>query len=226
MGGSPSALDAPASRGWRVAGVVALCLVLAGGAGAAAFLITRGDDSSSQAQEAPLDGEAGASYGGLGESPGEGPPATGVLPTERGFPVDSKPAMRPEVEDALRQFHVAIVEGDFQYAWSLLSARKRRQEEEEKGYPGWKEAQATLTPYLDPYGIHVEIDGLEEDGVARVLVTGMGWSGPGSPCSEWSGLTWVRYEGGGWQYDPGYSTTAERQRRWERRSDELLGVGC
>jgi hypothetical protein len=190
-----------------------------------AFLLTRSDDSSSQAQQASPVPEAGASAGELGESPVESPVA-GVLPTERGFPTDSKSVMRPEIEEVLRQFHVALGEREFQYAWSLLSARKRSQEERDKGYRGWKDAQATLTPYLDPYGIYVEIDGLEEDGVARVLVTGMGWSAPGSPCSEWSGLTWARYEGGVWRYDPGYSTTAERERRWEPRSGELLGVGC
>lgn len=218
--GSPGA---PAGRGWRVAGIVALCLVLAGAAGGAAFLLTR-DDASSQAQETSLDDEA--IVDGLDDMTAGGSTATGTLPTERGFPADTKAAMRPEIEEALRQFHVAVVEGDFQYAWRLLSARKRQQEESEKGFSGWRDAQATLTPYLDPDEIHAEIDGLEDDGVARVLVTGMGWSGPGSPCSEWSGLTWVKYEGGVWRYDPGYSTTAERQRRWEHRVGELLGVGC
>lgn len=134
--------------------------------------------------------------------------------------------MRAEAEELLREFHLALVERDFRYAWGLLTARKRRKEAVEQGYSGWKKAQASLTPYLIPDGIDVQIDDLEDDGVARVLVTGMGWAQPGSPCSEWSGLTWVRYEGGAWRYDPGYSTTAERRRRWEGRSDELLGVGC
>jgi hypothetical protein len=134
--------------------------------------------------------------------------------------------MRVEIEELLSEYHVAVVERDFQYAWSLLTVRKQREEDLEQGFPAWKEAQASLAPYLEPYEIHVEIDGLEDEGVARVLATGMGWTAPGSPCSEWSGLTWVRYEDGAWRYDPGYSTTAERRRRWAGRSDELMGVGC
>jgi hypothetical protein len=221
----------PGGRGWRVAGVVALWFVLAGVAGGTAYLLTRGDDSQPQGLEVEQaagspEGEAGTPGEVAGVPSGEGSFATGVTPTERGFPSDSKAVMRAEIEELLREFHVAVAERDFQYAWSLLTVRKQQQEAREKSYSSWKEAQATLAPYLEPYGIHVDIDGLEGDGVARVLVTGMGWTNPDSPCAEWSGLTWVRHEAGAWQYDPGYSTTEQRRRNWENRSDELLGVGC
>lgn len=210
-------------------GAFVACLAIGGLVFGAVYLFS-GDDSST----------AGPAVDGAGfetslESEVDIPPpadasgeeATAVAtPTERGFPTDSRATMRLDAESVLREFHEAVVGGDFRYAWSLLTARKRQAEAQEKSFSGWKEAQATLTPYLLPEGVHAEIDGLEDDGVVRVRVTGMGWTHPDSPCSEWSGLTWVRYEGGAWRYDPGYSTTAERRRRWKDRSAELLGVGC
>jgi hypothetical protein len=207
---------------------VGACLVLGGLVFAGVYLVARDDPGASEgisslpeASGSSLErgaAEAGESSGSLDGG--------GSSLTERGFPTDSESAIEAEAEGVLRDFHVAVVEGDFQYAWSLLTARKRRQEDLEKGYAGWRDAQATLTPYLLPEGIEVQIDGLEDEGVARVLIVGMGWTQPSSPCSEWSGLTWVRYEGGAWRYDPGYSTTAERRRRWQGQSDRLLGVGC
>jgi hypothetical protein len=134
--------------------------------------------------------------------------------------------MAGEIRSLLSGFHEDVVERRFQDAWSLLSARKRRQYLRDEGYAGWVDNQLTLTPYLDPTGLAVHIDDLEADGVARVRLTGMGWSEPGSPCGEWNGLTWVKYERGSWAYDPGYSATAERRRRWKPREPELLGVGC
>lgn len=209
-------------------GAFLACLAIGGVAFGAVYLLS-GDDSS----PAGLTVEGG----GVGTSTSEldvpppvdaaGDEATAAAtPIERGFPTDSRATMRLDTESLLREFHEAVVEGEFRYAWSLLTARKRQAEAQEKTFSGWKEAQATLSPYLIPEGIRAEIDGLEDDGVARVRVTGMGWTHPDSPCSEWSGLTWVRYEGGAWRYDPGYSTTAERRLRWQDRSAELLGVGC
>lgn len=225
---TPAPPPSSGSRGPLLAlAAIGACLALGGLVFGGVYLLTGDDPGAAESipsvEEAPDDwleeeetqeSESPESLGG------------GQFPTERGFPTDSKPAMRTEAEELLREFHVALVERDFRYAWSLLTARKRRKEAQEKGYSGWKQAQATLTPYLIPGGIDVQIDDLEDEGVARVLVTGMGWAQPGSPCSEWSGLTWVRYEGGAWRYDPGYSTTAERRRRWQGRSGELLGVGC
>jgi len=207
-----------------VAGVIAICLVLGGAVAGGVYLLTREDASSEEV--VPGGGSGAGGGGGPGGSPGGGSTPVRPSPSERGFPSDSKAAMAAEIEGLLREFHLALVDGGYSYAWSLLTSRKRRKELREQGYSGWRDAQATLTPYLHPAGLEARIDGLEEDGIARVSVTGMGWTAPGSACAEWSGLTWVRYEGGAWRYDPGYSTTADRRRRWEDRSGELLGVGC
>ncbi len=145
----------------------------------------------------------------------------------QGFPAVGRAQMVAEIRALLLAFHEEVVDRDFRAAWALLSPRKRRQDlSEPGGYHAWMTAQASLSPYLSPSGLEVRLDSLEGDGVARVTLTGMGWSQPGSPCRQWSGLTWVRYRDREWTYDPGYSTTPSRRRTWQSRSPELLGVGC
>jgi hypothetical protein len=112
------------------------------------------------------------------------------------------------------------------HAWRLLSSRKRQQALQEGGYGKWSAAQASLAPYLAPDGIRVRIVALEGGGVARVDVRGMRWYQPGASCSEWGGLTWAKYEGGAWRYDPGYSTTPARERSWEDHYEKLMGTTC
>jgi hypothetical protein len=132
-----------------------------------------------------------------------------------------------EIEDMLYEHHRAIVDRRFRAAWNLLSGRKQSQILDRDGYAAWRSAQATLSPYLDPEGLSVSVEDFDPGtGEARVLVEGMGWSKPGAGCSSWSGLTWVLDEGGMWRYDPGYSTTPEREREWKRRLPELLGASC
>jgi hypothetical protein len=147
--------------------------------------------------------------------------ADGVLPDE---PIEQ---LRQEIQGLLYNWHEDIVNGDNHGAWELLSKRKRQQSLEKYGYPGWVHNQATLKPYLDPSGIRVNIDSTEPDtGVATVDVKGMSWNKPGAHCSEWSGITWVKYEQGAWRYDPGYSTTPERESKWKSRFADLLGGKC
>lgn len=143
-----------------------------------------------------------------------------------GVPEVSRSQMNSETRGVIAGYHEAVVEEDFQRAWQLLTPRKREQALEEGSYEDWRAAQASLTPYLYPYDVRTHIVALEGDGVARVDVSGMTWSAPGASCSEWSGLTWVRYERGAWYYDPGYSTTPRREREWEDRYGQLMGTGC
>lgn len=135
--------------------------------------------------------------------------------------------MVSDMKSSLLTFHEDIVAGDFHGAWELMSNRKRRQARNETGYAGWKKNQASLQPYLDPSGLRVRVISLDESsGVATVDATGMTWSQPGASCSEWAGVTWLKYEGDEWTYDPGYSTTAERKRKWKSRFDDLMGGEC
>jgi hypothetical protein len=143
-----------------------------------------------------------------------------------GFPEVSRSRMNEEITSLLQGYHEDVVEENFQGAWAILSPRKRRQYLREYGYHKWAAAQASLSSYLDPYGLEANLVSLEGEGVARVDVTGMGWSKPGAPCSEWSGLTWVKYEGDEWTYDPGYSTTSARRATWRPRGARLLGGDC
>jgi Double-GTPase 2 len=143
------------------------------------------------------------------------------------LPAVSRGQMRSEIQHLLYEFHADVVSHHDRDAWNLLTQRKRRQSQREHGYGGWAHNQNTLNPYLEPAGIKVSIISTEpRSGVATVNVTGMKWNKPGAACTQWSGITWVRYEGGAWHYDPGYSTTSQRQRRWKSRYSELLGGRC
>lgn len=222
------AAQAPAGDGkqrtrmGRAVTLAALAGLLVGGGVAAGIVLLGGDDGTEPARVAPgtaatvPTGEEVPTESGEADSPA----------AAAGFPTTDRAQMAQEIQATLLAFHEDVVAERFRDAWSLLSARKRAQTLREDGYGKWVTAQESLVPYLSPAGLTVRVDELEDDGVARVLATGMGWSNPGSPCSEWSGLTWAKYEGGTWTYDPGYSTTGERERTWEPRYDELLGANC
>jgi hypothetical protein len=152
-------------------------------------------------------------------------PSTATSDNE--LPAVSGEQMQSEIQHMLLEWHEDVVHGNFYAAWELLSRRKQAQDSAEYGYPTWVKNQATLRPYLNPSGLQVAIEDAEPaDGVAEVDVTGMGWDKPGASCSEWSGITWVKYEGGAWKYDPGYSTTPQREGEWKSRYPELLGGRC
>lgn len=158
-------------------------------------------------------------------------PEAGVsatAPTAEGaLPAASSEQMQSEIQQMLLTWHEDVVHKDYHGAWELLSHRKQVQDEREYGYSTWVKNQSTLNPYLNPSGLTVSIQQTEADeGVARVDVTGMTWDKPGASCTEWSGITWVKYEDGSWKYDPGYSTTPQREREWKPRFSELLGGGC
>lgn len=205
-------------RSWRLPASIAAAILLLGAGAAAAIVLSGGGGSSSTTVAASRNpGSAATTDGEAAEEGSE---------EESEFPEESRLEMEEEIKSLLLAYHEDVVNGEFQPAWSLLSARKRRQDLSEYGYPKWKQAQASLSGYLAPGGLRARIDSLENEGVVRVMVTGMGWSAPQSRCSEWSGLTWVKYERGLWTYDPGYSTTADRRREWQSRSSELLGADC
>jgi len=208
-------------------------LVLLIGAGVATAIVA---SKSSNANDATTVEQAGlpSSAAGYEEEPGgelveeeeEEPVEAEEEVSSAGFPEVSRSQMNGEIVSLLQGYHEDVVKEDFQGAWAMLSPRKRRQYLREYGYHKWAAAQASLSPYLDPYGLEASVVSLEGEGVARVDVTGMGWSKPGAPCSEWSGLTWVKYEGDEWAYDPGYSTTSARRATWRPRSARLLGGDC
>jgi hypothetical protein len=199
--------------------LIAAAILLVGVGAAGAIVLARGGGGASTTTVA---GAASRSTTVSEEEPGE----EAVELDSDGLPAVSRAEMEDEIQALLLAYHEDVVAGDYRSAWALLSARKRQQNLAEYGYGKWMEAQASLSGYLVPGGLQARIDGVEDEGVARVNVDGMGWSDPGSRCSEWSGLTWARYEQGVWTYDPGYSTTPARRRTWQPRSAELLGANC
>jgi hypothetical protein len=203
---------------WMVTTLVLLALVAGGGA--VAYVMQR---PKHPAAAPPPQTVTAVETQTVARTPSEPPPtaSSSVLPAE------SRAQMTGEIRDLLYQHHEDIVTGDFRGAWDLLTARKRHQNLVKYGYATWRANQATLSPYLDPTGIQVRILALDpRTGEATVDVTGMTWSKPGAACSEWSGITWVKYEDGQWLYDPGYSTTPAREAAWKSRYYELLGASC
>lgn len=231
LAGADASSFAPIGSGgwaWRVAAssLAVLAIFAAVGAGLAQvvdFDTSDGNTASASSQGFNVEGEP-ASEEFEAEPESEYEPASEV--DAHGFPFQSRGEMEREIRQVLLGYHEAIVYGELQKSWQLLTARKRRQALREQGYQKWREAQASLGPYLEPWGVKVRIVALEGDGVARIDVSGMGWHAPGATCSEWSGLTWARFEQGAWHYDPGYSTTPAREREWEDRYAKLMGTTC
>lgn len=157
-------------------------------------------------------------------------PTTPSSPTQSEggrLPNESQAQMQESIQHLLYVWHEDVVNGEYHPAWNLLTERKRQQDLEKEGYATWQTNQSTLRPYLNPSGISVSVVSTEPStGEATVDVTGMTWDKPGARCSEWSGITWVLYEKGSWFYDPGYSTTPQREAEWKSRYSELLGGSC
>jgi hypothetical protein len=214
--------------------VISLAVALVGGA--VAIAVGHGGKSNAHVLANNVE-VGGATSPGSTETPsgGSGEQATGeetgeATTTTSGeglLPAVSTQQMESEIQEMLRSWHEDVVRGDYHAAWELLSQRKQAQEEREQGYATWEKNQSTLRPYLNPAGLQVSIQGTEpSSGVAQVDVTGMTWDRSDASCSEWSGITWVKYEDGEWRYDPGYSTTPQREHEWKSHYSELLGGGC
>ncbi len=230
----PSVQATPPTRPWQpFIAIAAAALVLALVGGAVAIVVSHGDRHETRlvAQETVTEatsptGTATAPEEENSESTGGETGAT-TSTGEEAPPAVSTQQTASEIQVMLRDWHEDVVQGDYHAAWELLSARKQAQAEGEGGYATWAKNQATLRPYLKPAGLQVSIEDLEaEGGVAQVDVTGMTWDKPGAHCSEWSGITWVKRENEEWRYDPGYSTTQQREQEWKSRYTELLGGSC
>lgn len=220
---------------WLVAAVLLLALVIAGAA--VAVVATQGQHDNGPVAATPgtdtgTATPAADTQGETVEQPVSDTTSdtatTAETPTSL-LPDVSRSEMRSDIQDVLLRHHEAVVNGDYADAWEYLSKRKQRQYRSESGgYDGWVQHQEELNRYLDPAGLNVEIAELDRHtGVARVMVTGMTWSGRN--CSEFSGYTWAKYEDGEWKYDPGYSTTSQRRRDWgssPATQEQLIGWGC
>jgi hypothetical protein len=158
----------------------------------------------------------------LPPDPGNPPPggSNGLLPNE------SPAHMTEEIRQLMLTWHQDIKAGDTAAAWDLYTHRRQQLQLAKETESQWAGEQQSFARYLDPSGVQVRILSRDSnDGVATIMVTGMTYSGSSS-CSDWSGVTWVRYEGGRWRYDPGYETTPSRNQSWKRRTSQTLGAQC
>lgn len=203
--------------------VLGLVLILAS-AGTAVFLLSNGDDQpASEVATSPSTTPAETDTSTVEDTSGDEAPSAAV-----DGPDTDPDVMAGEITTLITDHHQAIVDADYSAAWDLLTSRKQNKYENEPGgYDAWVSNQRTLGRYLTASGAEVEVrDYNAVTQVAEIYVSGMAWSSPDSSCSEWSGVTWVRWEDGAWKYDPGYSTTPQRTREWKPRYDQLLGGRC
>jgi hypothetical protein len=222
----------PSARGvWRTPSLglaIAVLAIAVAGAGVAIALAISGGKSHqvavpTQVVTAPMGAGTTAPTQGGTETAPTGTTAGG----EGSLPNVSTTQMESDIQHMLLEWHEDVVHGNYHAAWELLSHRKQEQANSESGYATWAKNQATLRPYLNPANLKVSVQSTEpSEGVTQVDVTGMTWSKPGASCKEWSGITWVKYEEGAWRYDPGYSTTPQREHEWKSRFSELLGGRC
>lgn len=222
---------------WATPGLIAaiLVLALAVGGGAVAIALSSGGSDNTTAgngeEGGPVEGEP---VDGTGDTaPDEETETTTEVanpdarPAGSLLPDESEDAMASEIQTVLLAHHEAIVAGNYKRAWNLTSPEYKKYKLSTDGYDTWASNQQTLGKDLQPGSLQVEVQELDDDtGVATVNLTGMGYTGSAGNCGGlWEGLTWARYTGGAWRYEPGYATVSERRSEWEPRKTELLG-GC
>ncbi len=177
----PPAAAPPTIRrsGRRTAILAVIAGLLAIGGGVAATMVLLGGGGGSEKTAIARPGSRGTAPVVTAAAP-EHVERASTPAEDKGFPAETKAQMAEEITSLLRGYHEDVVEEDFQGAWALLSSRKRKQNLAEYGYHKWGVAQASLTPYLQPYDLQANVVALEDEGVARVDVTGMEWTKPGA----------------------------------------------
>lgn len=152
---------------------------------------------------------------------------------ETGFPQVSKEKQRLDIEALIREWHSAAFAGDTETIWNLLSSRKQDQinrgkfgalnsegtfDADYKDREGWEEDQTFQSPTSTQ---NVRIRFIEpsypEEGVRSIEVTGLVEGG----C-PFEGVTWVKFEGGSWRYEPGYLVNPKRKKDWKARESKTL----
>jgi hypothetical protein len=202
-------------RGLRIALALALALAVAAGAAALAFAPQGGGDQRTVDQRTPPSNTAPTSKSGSGGT------ANGRLPAQ------SRAVMAARITDLLRRFYGTQINGDWQALRDLTTARYQRHviDNVRGGYPQWVRNQANGAKYFaGANAIEVEILGTDPaDGSVTVYARGLRIVGdPNANCRTWQGVTWARWEGGRWLYDPYTKATQARA----AEADRFIGTGC
>ncbi len=151
------------------------------------------------------------------------------------LPNQSRAAMQKSIKKVIRRHHQLIADGNYAAAYSLYSRRKQNHPlYEEPGcqsYSCWAPAMTPLQSGLtNPVTASVRVvRTFKRSGVAEIhAVLPM----PSCPTGAWEGITWAKYEGGRWTYDPGWKTDEWERRQYKSTNNgntqnpQLLGIGC
>jgi hypothetical protein len=129
------------------------------------------------------------------------------------------------MEGVLTAYYQHVVASDFDAAWALLSPTYKNWKAGNGGHPKWLEQERVDRDRLDPSGLHVEVERVDDD-VATIMVTGMHFRSLTQSRCAYEGVTWARRDGDRWRYDQGYLQNATRAARWRPRRTETLGYAC
>jgi predicted Ser/Thr protein kinase len=154
------------------------------------------------------------------------PPPTRVGPAGR-LPAQTPIVMKKQIHDLIVRFYRAQIRGQYAVQRGLLTPRYQRQQHLSvpSQYARWQRNQSVGTRWFrGASNITVEIVSRDPaDGSVAVDVRGLRYVDPGASCSFWEGITWARYEGSGWLYDPSPQATSARRAEWANRSAEVIG---
>ncbi|MEA2474319.1 MAG: hypothetical protein QOE06_2234 [Thermoleophilaceae bacterium] len=157
------------------------------------------------------------------------PTTAGPGSTDAGgrLPPVSNAVMATQVTSLLRGFYQAQIAGDYTAQRQLTTRRYQRKVIDRLGFSRWVANQLFGTRHFTgAQNIDATIvDTDPADGSATVSMRGLSLD-PHTKCSTWEGITWARFEGGSWRYDPSVKATPTRELQWSQRSGEVLGAGC
>ncbi|GEM_PF-1612270 len=224
---APSAVTAAIS--WRpsrpalYAGAALLLLAVA----ATVIVLSSGNQSDGS------DGTMKDPYAGLSETETDPSTPPKKAPNNGKLPSNSRSSMQRQVKSVIREHHQLIANGDLAGAFALMSRRKRARplydNPECTNSTCWAPAMDPLRSGLaNPVRPSVRITRLyKRSGVAEIKVK---LPRPNCPTGYWEGITWAKYEGGRWTYDPGWKTDETQRAQYDGPGDtqdaRLLGVGC
>jgi len=188
---------------------------------------------SSGNQSDGSDGTMKDPYAGLSETETDPSTPPKKAPNNGKLPSNSRSSMQRQVKSVIREHHQLIANGDLAGAFALMSRRKRARplydNPECTNSTCWAPAMDPLRSGLaNPVRPSVRITRLyKRSGVAEIKVK---LPRPNCPTGYWEGITWAKYEGGRWTYDPGWKTDETQRAQYDGPGDtqdaRLLGVGC
>jgi len=224
----PTAAPPDSSLQWRklaFAGAIAAVILVVG---AVVVLSSTGSSSTS-----PNEGDI---YTTLDSPTTEANSAPDKPAVDNGkLPDATREEMQASIKKVIKRHHQLIADGDYAGAFELYSNRKQNRPLYDdpgcQSYTCWQSAMYPLNSgMVKPVRPSVSIvRTFRRSGVAEIRVS---IPMPSCPSGAWEGITWAKYEGERWTYDPGWKTDEVQRAKYastnggNTQNPRLLGIGC